>query len=179
MFRFEKGRSATDITLLCGAAHPPKGEGSFEQLLQVALDGLIDIYVARRGQLRILPTELHGGINLVRSHFRTFLPERDLVHGEESVQRTMTSGAPCFQDNRPVENAGFYSSLCVPVLGPRRPCGWIYLERPGRGSAFDREQLWQAQWLAQLVSVELANGLRRRWRWRFLDVSRVSSHQVA
>lgn len=179
MIRFETGKSATDITLLCGAAHPPKGEGSFEQLLQVALDGLIDIYVARRGQLKVLPAERHGGINLVRSHFRTFLPERDLLHSRDSILRSMSSGAPVFRDNQAVENAGFYSSLCVPIPGERGPSGWIYLERPGRGSAFDRDQLWQAQWLAQLVSVELNNGLRRNWSWRFLDVSRVSRHQVA
>lgn len=179
MIRFEMDRSATDITLLCGAARPPQGEGDFEQLLRVALDGLIDAYVARRGQLKVLPGAGHGGINLVRSHFRTFLPEKNLVHGRKTIRKAMASGDPVYRDSQLVENAGFYSSLCVPIPGQTGPLGWIYLERPGRGSAFSRQQLWQAQWLSQLTAVELTNGLRRRWRWRFLDVSRLVSHQVA
>ncbi len=167
------------LTLVAGPGRIPEGEGDFDCMVTVALDGILELTGAERGILRlhdacgelILETaRARGRKNLAPSEHRALRPLIEVLRARGLPYQQGHVLAHPVSLGRPAPAAPWR-------LGPaaRRESshGLIYLERPP-GESFPPQAPPLVEWFSQLVAVEAASELRERpWRWRCLDVSRL------
>ncbi len=161
--------------MVAGASGTAAGEGSFETMLTVALDGVIELSGAERGLILIFDEGGDVLIEKARARERRDLDALRLAVGRHVLEKVRSQGLSFWEEGTAAVPQGALRHLLVaslPVHHEGRVCGLVYLDHSG--AALPCETLMLAQSLAQLVSVAAARGAERSWRWRCVDATRWS-----
>lgn len=164
------------VTLVAGASGTAAGEGTFETMLTVALDGVIELSGAERGLVLIFDDSGDVLIEKARARERRDLDAPHLAVSRNVLEKVRSKGLPFWEESAAtaVPDGALRHLLVasVPLHHEGRVCGLVYLDHSG--AVLPCETLMLAQGLAQLVSVAAARGAERSWRWRCVDATRWS-----
>lgn len=163
---------AQEVTLVAGAQGPLAGEGDFEAMLTVALDGIIELSGAERGLVLLFDEDGQLLVEKGRGYGCLDVLEHIKSRRLDAWMNVWTgSWTDRRRENPPHgDNIKHLLVASVPSHDKDRFCGLVYLDHSS--ASLPAETLLLAQGLAQLVSVAALRGAEHLWRWRCVDAVR-------